>query len=135
MQPPPSTNGHGRVATASFNAADAADFDETVERIRAEISEEANPGLLKLAAAAEERGKTFLWDDDEASIGLGTGSLTWPVRELPEPGEIDWDAIHDIPAGIITGTNGKTTTVRLATRIARVSGKKRRAEFLLTGSP
>lgn len=108
---------------SEFNAADAADFDATVERIRAEISEEANPELLKLATAAEKRGKTLLWDDDEASIGLGMGSLTWPVRGLPEPDEIDWGAVHDIPAGIITGTNGKTTTVRLAAHIARMSGK------------
>ena len=108
---------------SEFNNADAPDFDETVERIRADITEEANPELLKLEAAAATNGVTFLSDDDEASVGLGTGSRTWPVRELPDPDELDWSALHDIPAGLITGTNGKTTTARLATHIARASGK------------
>ncbi len=106
-----------------FNGADAPDFDESVERFKTEIAEEANQKLMDLEAAAEEHGKTFLWDDDEASVGLGAGSSTWPVRELPDPEDVDWAALHDIPYGIITGTNGKTTTVRLATHIARSSGK------------
>ena len=108
---------------SEFNGADAPDFDETVERMRAEIAEEANPELLKLEAAAEAHGIAFLSDDDEASVGLGTGSLTWPVREIPDPDEFDWDSLHDIPAVLITGTNGKTSTVRLAAHIARASGK------------
>ena len=107
---------------SEFNGADAPDFDEAVERLTKEIADEANPELMKLDAAADEHGKTFLWDDDEASVGLGTGSMTWPVQELPNPDEVDWDALHDIPYGLITGTNGKTTTVRLATHIARSSG-------------
>ncbi len=108
---------------SEFNGADAPDFDAAVERFRNEIAEEANPELMKLEAAAKKHGQTFLWDDDEASVGLGTGSMTWPVGELPDPDEVDWEALHDIPYGLITGTNGKTTTVRLATHIARSSGK------------
>jgi len=108
---------------SEFNGADVPDFDETVKRMRTVIAEEENPGLLKLEAAAEAHGVTFLSDDDEASVGQGTGSLTWPVRKLPEPDELDWDSLHDIPAGLITGTNGKTSTARLATHIARASGK------------
>ena len=108
---------------SEFNGADVPDFDETVKRMRTVIAEEENPGLLKLEAAAEAHGVTFLSDDDKASVGQGTGSLTWPVRKLPEPDELDWDSLHDIPAGLITGTNGKTSTARLATHIARASGK------------
>ena len=108
---------------SEFNGADVPDFDETVKRMRTVIAEEENPGLLKLEAAAEAHGVTFLSDDDKASVGQGTGSLTWPVRKLPEPDELDWDSLHDIPAGLITGTNGKTSTVRLAAHIAGVSGK------------
>ena len=107
---------------SEFNGADAPDFDETVERIKNEIAEEANPELLELERAAERHGVTFLWDDDEASVGLGRGSKTWPVREIPNPDDIDWGDLHDIPYGLITGTNGKTTTVRFASHIARISG-------------
>jgi cyanophycin synthetase len=108
---------------SEFNGADDPDFDEAVDDIRKQIVDEANPELLNLEAAAEAHGVTFLSDDDEASVGLGKGSLTWPVRQLPKPDDIDWGAIHDIPSGLITGTNGKTTTVRLAAHIARASGK------------
>jgi len=97
------------------------DFDETVGDIRSAIAEEANPRLMQLIADAADRGKTLLWDDDEVSVGLGSGAKTWPVREIPD--EIEWDSHHDVPIGLVTGTNGKTTTVRLATHIIRAAGK------------
>jgi cyanophycin synthetase len=82
--------------------------------------EEANPKLMKLIGDAAHHGKTLLWDDDEVSVGLGSGAKTWPVREIPE--ELEWDSHHDVPIGLVTGTNGKTTTVRLATHIVRAGG-------------
>ena len=36
---------------------------------------------------------------------------------------------HDVPVGLVTGTNGKTTTVRLATPYLAGSRQERRAEF------
>ena len=57
------------------------------------------------------------------SIGLGKGSEVWPFRELPSPDSLDWNRYHDVPAGLVTGTNGKTTTVRLAKHIMRLSGR------------
>ena len=97
------------------------DFDETVAALQASANEEANPELMQLIDDARKHGKTLLWDDDEVSVGLGRGSKTWPVRDLPE--SIDWDSHHDVPIGLVTGTNGKTTTVRLATHIVRAAEK------------
>ena len=97
----------------------AEDFESAAERLKGEITEEANPALLTLQAAAEQHNVSFLWDDDEVSIGLGEGSETWPFRELPDPESLDWSKYHDVPAGLVTGTNGKTTTVRLAKHILR----------------
>ena len=96
------------------------DFEQTVEDIRAAIAEEANPQLMHLIEDATRHGKTVLWDDDEVSVGLGSGAKTWPVREVPD--ELEWDSHHDVPIGLVTGTNGKTTTVRLATHIVRAAG-------------
>ena len=107
---------------AELNGADEPDFDEAVTRLKAAIEEEANPELMRLLAAAAERGVTLLWDDDFASLGHGRYSETWPVRELPDPAELDWSAFRDVPSGLITGTNGKTTTVRTAANIARAAG-------------
>lgn len=93
------------------------DFDETVAALKISAAEEANPELLELVDAAARRNKPLLWDDDFVSIGHGRTSQIWGVRELPE--SIDWDAHDDVPIGLVTGTNGKTTTVRLATHIVR----------------
>ncbi len=96
------------------------DFDEAVEAVRRSAAEEANDELMWLIDEAAAHGKTLLWDDDHVSVGLGRGSQTWPVRDIPDA--IDWDALHDIPVGVATGTNGKTTTVRLAMHILRAAG-------------
>jgi cyanophycin synthetase len=99
---------------------DLPDFDETAKDLRTAIAEEANPRLMQLIDDAAIHGKTLLWDDDEVSVGLGSGARTWPVREIPDA--LEWDRHHDVPIGLVTGTNGKTTTVRLATHIVRAAG-------------
>ncbi len=108
---------------AELNGAEQPDFEAAVAAICAAKAEEANPALLQLESLALERGVTFLWDDDEASLGLGRHSQTWSVRELPNPESLDWTAFDDVPTGIVTGTNGKTTTVRLAAHIVRAAGR------------
>jgi len=100
-------------------AVEKPDFDATVATLREAIAEEANPELMQLIENAMQHDRTLLWDDDEVSVGLGRGSETWPVREIP--GSVDWDRYHDVPVSLVTGTNGKTTTVRLATHIARAA--------------
>ncbi|HEX6901927.1 MAG TPA: Mur ligase family protein [Thermoanaerobaculia bacterium] len=104
-------------------AGEAFDLLPVAERLRAEIAGEANPALIALRDAAAEHGVAFLWDDHRASVGLGTGSLTWPVEALPDPGSIDWSAVHDIPVLLVTGTNGKTTTVRLLASMVSAAGR------------
>ena len=106
-----------------FNGAPAPDFAATVAEINNAIAEEINPPLMALEQAAIANKTSFLWDDDDVSVGLGSGSEAWPFRELPAPDEVDWSSIHDIPVGIVTGTNGKTTTVRIAKHILQSAGK------------
>jgi len=97
-------------------------LEQAHDRLRALVDEEANPRLIALQAAAGERSVTFLTDDDEASVGTGTGALTWPVDALPDPAEIPWDAVHDVSRVLVTGTNGKTTTVRMIDAMGRQAG-------------
>ena len=108
---------------AEFNDAQVSDFDEKVVEICAAIAEEVNPALLALQAAAVEHGVSFLWDDDEVSVGHGARSQTWPFRELPNPDALDWSLFQDVPVGIVTGTNGKTTTVRIAKHLLQSVGR------------
>jgi UDP-N-acetylmuramyl tripeptide synthase len=107
---------------AELNGADEPDFAAALAALQAAIEEEANPGLMRLLAAAAEHGVTALWDDDFVSLGHGRYSQTWPVRECPEPAALDWGAFRDVPSGLVTGTNGKTTSVRIAANIARTAG-------------
>ena len=105
-----------------LNGADAPDLGEAVAALRNSIAEEANPELLQLEQDAADAGVTMLWDDDEMSLGLGEHSGTWAVRELPDPATLDWSAYRDLPIALVTGTNGKTTTVRLAAHILAAAG-------------
>jgi UDP-N-acetylmuramyl tripeptide synthase len=112
-----------REALAAATGGTPEDFEDEVTRLRSEIVAESNPALQALVAAARQRGLPFLTDDDVFSLGLGAGSLSWPVGELPAPEDVDWDALHAIPTAMVTGTNGKTTTVRLLAAIAEAAGR------------
>jgi cyanophycin synthetase len=92
-------------------------------RIRQAIAQETNPPLVALRKAAAHRGVPFISDDDYVSLGLGRHSRTWRIRETPSPAEVPWESLGSIPTGLVTGTNGKTTTVRLAAAMAAASGR------------
>ncbi len=108
-------------AAAQACGAEAPDC-RTLDELRAMIAEEANPALLTLAAAADQHKVAFVWDDDVVSVGLGSGALAWPVDRLPDLDTVAWQAVHDVPAALVTGTNGKTTTVRMLAAIAAAAG-------------
>jgi UDP-N-acetylmuramyl tripeptide synthase len=108
---------------AEFNGADLPDFDTAVRELREAIAEEVNPPLLDMRQAAVDHGVAFLWDDDEVSVGHGDGSQTWPFREIPRPDALGWARFRDVPVGIVTGTNGKTTTARIAKHLLQRAGR------------
>ena len=56
-------------------------------------------------------------------MGSGTGVQVWPERELPDPAEVSWDRVHDVPIALVTGSNGKTTVVRLLAAMATEAGR------------
>ncbi len=109
--------GEGRGA-----AADLA-FEQAAAALRGEIASESNPRVIAMKHAAREHDVAFLHDDDRVSVGLGSGSTCWPESDVPDPAEVAWDRIHDVPVAQVTGTNGKTTTVRLLGAMARAGGK------------
>ncbi len=57
------------------------------------------------------------------TLGAGTGGRDFPLlNALPEKAEVPWDELGDIPTAVVTGSNGKTTTVRLLAACARAAG-------------
>ena len=111
-----------RAALASLGAAEAADMDAEAARLRSLFEEESNPPLLALQAAARDHDVPFLWDDDEVSVGYGQTAQVWKPDSLPEPDDVDWAGIGSIPVALVTGTNGKSTTVRMASSIIAAAG-------------
>ena len=90
--------------------------------LAAMIADEANPRLRALEAQAQARGVPVLADDDALTLGLGEGGQTWPIQALPEIADVHWSALHAIPTAMVTGSNGKTTTVRLLAAMLRAHG-------------
>ncbi|MFP5310142.1 MAG: Mur ligase family protein [Actinomycetes bacterium] len=95
---------------------------EEVARLRAAIAEEADPALLALRDAAEQADVAFLWDDDEVSLGLGRSARTWTRVEVPRPEAVDAATQGRVPVVLVTGTNGKSTTVRMLAHVLRHAG-------------
>ena len=108
-------------ATAAYTDETAIDFDSAVEKFKQQLNEEANVDVLKLKHLADENQIAYLRDDDEVSLGFGRYSQTWPVTHLPDTHDIDLSLLKNIPVGLITGTNGKTTSVRLAAHVVRAA--------------
>jgi len=96
--------------------------DEALAQLRALASAEARPALQALQAAADAHGVPLLADDDTASLGAGAHGRTWAIDALPSPDAVDWGALRAIPTALVTGSNGKTTTVRLLAAMCRAHG-------------
>jgi cyanophycin synthetase len=101
-----------------------ADFAIVVAAFKARAATEIKPALAHLRAAAYARDLPIMVDDDSISIGAGSGSQTWPLAELPAVENVPWSALHNIPVALVTGSNGKTTVVRLLAAILKASGKR-----------
>jgi cyanophycin synthetase len=119
----PAPGGPQNAELAPHGRADLREGEE-VERLRSLIARERNPALLALRDAAAAHGVSFLAGDEQVSVGLGAGSRSWPAGELPSPGAVDWRAVHDVPVALVTGTNGKTTTVRMLAAMAAAAGRR-----------
>ena len=91
-------------------------------RLRRRAAREANPRLRALVEGAARRGLPWLGDDEVLTLGAGAGSHSWPLSELPDPPMVNWPALRAIPTALVTGTNGKTTVVRLLAACARAAG-------------
>ena len=83
---------------------------------------EAAPKMCALIKAAGDRSLPHFADDSELTLGAGSGSRTFALERLPSMAEVPWQELSDIPTALVTGSNGKTTTVRLLAACARAHG-------------
>jgi cyanophycin synthetase len=93
-----------------------------LERFARLAADEARPQLVALLSEAHARGLPHVLDDTLLTLGAGAGGRDFPLTGLPGPAALPWHELHDIPTAVITGSNGKTTTVRLLAACARAHG-------------
>jgi UDP-N-acetylmuramyl tripeptide synthase len=98
------------------------DDGEALRRLRALAGAEANPALVALLDAARSRGVPAHADDAVVSLGEGVASQAWSLAALPVAADVDWARLHGIPKAVVTGSNGKTTTVRLLAALLAAGG-------------
>jgi cyanophycin synthetase len=98
------------------------DWPARLSNIKSELVKEQNPQLMAIIHQAERQQVSCLFDDDELSLGMGASAQTWPINALPNIKHIAWSKYSDITSALITGTNGKSTSVRLAAKIAKAAG-------------
>ena len=101
------------MATAELAGRAAEPVATVVARLRSAIEGERSPALVALREAARARDVTFLTGEGLVSVGSGGGALVWPAAALPDPAAVDWSRVRDVPVALVTGSNGKTTVVRL----------------------
>ena len=99
-------------------------WDETaaLRTLRALAAMEASPRLRALCDAAQARALPVLLDDDTFTLGTGVAAMSWPMAALPAPESVPWAALRAVPSALVTGSNGKTTTVRLIAALGRAHG-------------
>ena len=99
-------------------------LDEAAALARFErlASSESLPKLRALIDAAAARHLPHTVDESELTLGSGVGGRSFALAELPEVDAVRWRELRDIPTAIVTGSNGKTTTVRLLAACARNHG-------------
>lgn len=110
-----------QLTESEFTGADTADWDSSIAQLQQALKDEVNPKLIALLDAAAEHGVTAVSDDDYLSFGMGSTCDTWAIDALPNIDEVNWSQYRDIPIALITGTNGKSTSVRLASEIAKAA--------------
>jgi cyanophycin synthetase len=110
------------LAASKLLGEEANEFDGMISDLLEVISMEQNPPVITLQNIANEKEIDVLWDDDFVSLGHGKGSQKWGINEMPTPDQVNWHALHNVPVALITGTNGKSTSVRLSTAIAEAAG-------------
>ncbi len=83
---------------------------------------EARPLLRAVWNEGQRLGLNVTFDESTVCVGSGIGAQCWPIDELPPVDAIDWPALRDIPIVLVTGSNGKTTVVRMVSAMARAEG-------------
>jgi len=93
-----------------------------LRRLAAVGASEMRSELRRLIEAAAAREIPWLIDDEILTLGAGVHHVDLLLENLPPESEVSWESLGDVPTAVVTGSNGKTTTVRLIAACARAHG-------------
>jgi len=96
---------------------------EALARFERLAAREGRPRLRALLAAAAAHALPEVLDEDWLTLGAGQSGRDYPLAALPAVAEVPWDALGDVPTALVTGSNGKTTTVRLLAACLEAAGR------------
>ncbi|HVH85027.1 MAG TPA: Mur ligase family protein, partial [Steroidobacteraceae bacterium] len=113
----PETAADGSATVAPVLAEDAA-----LERLALLAAREARPELIRLIAAADAHSLPYVLDETLLTLGAGAGGRDFELTALPQAAAVPWSDCSDIPTALVTGSNGKTTSVRLLAACAEAHG-------------
>ena len=111
------------VASAELAGDKQPDIRKATAALLDDITSQKNPHLAGLYHGALSRGLTFLHGEDLVSAGSGRGAVIWHIEDLPDPNTVKWETASDIPIALVTGSNGKTTVVRMLGAMLEASGR------------
>ena len=95
---------------------------QLTQAVSASMQLELSPPSIQLQQAAKYHGVDCLIDDESISIGHGEASMQWSINDLPAADQVNWNEVHNVPVALVTGTNGKSTCVRILDQVARAAG-------------
>jgi len=92
------------------------------ERFTLLAAREARPDVTALIAQATELSLPYVLDDTTLTVGGGAGGVSFELSAPPSAADVPWSELRDIPTTLVTGSNGKTTSVRVLAACARAAG-------------
>jgi UDP-N-acetylmuramyl tripeptide synthase len=101
-----------------------AEIDPTaaLARLARVAAAESRADLRALVESAQARGLPVLLDDETVTLGAGAAGRSFALAGLPRGEDVPWTQLHAVPTALVTGSNGKTTTVRVIAACARAHG-------------
>lgn len=105
-----------------YNQLPPLDFAEELDYLEYVIRQERYMTLRNVYRESKARDLNMYVNGKVITIGSGKGAYTANIDEIGFD-DVPWDDISEIPSVMVTGTNGKTTTVRLTSFISQHAGK------------
>ncbi len=97
-------------------------LQKILDTIEPEIRQELNLKYREICKEASKRSLNVFLNKSNICIGSGKYGFRANINNISLK-DIPWDDIKEVPSVLVTGTNGKTTTVRMTAYIASLIGK------------